>query len=127
MTPGITITSEPHAGEEETSVIRDAADEFNMSVTGDRNYSPVALFLRDSSWAIMGGLLGNIWGGWLHITFLWVMESLGGQGYGNCLVQMAEEEARAKGCRGAYLETYSFQAHPFYERFGYHVIVELTD
>src|SRR4029450_12535072 len=117
MTPGITITSEPHAGEEETSVIRDAVNEFNMSVTGDRNYSPVALFLRDSSRAIMGGLLGNIWGGWLHITFLWVAESLRGQGNGSRLMQMAEDEARAKGCRGAYLESYSFHAHTFYKRF----------
>ena len=31
----------------------------------------------------------------------------------------AEREAIRRGCRGAWLDTYSFQARGFYERLGY--------
>jgi len=23
---------------------------------------------------VLGGLLGDLWGGWLHVTYLWVAE-----------------------------------------------------
>jgi hypothetical protein len=37
----------------------------------------------------------------------------------------AEAYARSRGAVGATLETYSFQARPFYERLGYEVIGSL--
>jgi GNAT superfamily N-acetyltransferase len=68
-----------------------------------------------------------VWGGWLDLTFLWVAEPLRGNGYGERLLQAAEDEARAHGCRGVFLQTLGFQARPFYERFGYEVFAELPD
>jgi len=41
--------------------------------------------------------------------------------------EAAEDEARAQGCTGVYLSTFSFQARPFYERFGYEVIADVPD
>jgi GNAT superfamily N-acetyltransferase len=76
---------------------------------------------------VLGGALGDVWGGWLDLTFLWVAEPIRGKGYGERLLRAAEDEARAQGCRGIYLETFSFQARPFYERFGYEVFAELPD
>ena len=35
------------------------------------------------------------------------------------LMNDAEREAIRRGCRGAWLDTYSFQARGFYERLGY--------
>lgn len=102
-------------------------DNYNIRVTGDANYSPVNLFLRDGMDTIRGGILADLWGGWLHIRFLWIDESLREQGYGSQLLKAAEEEARAKGGRNAYVETFSFQARPFYERHGYRVFGELSD
>jgi GNAT superfamily N-acetyltransferase len=56
-----------------------------------------------------------------------VAEPPRGHGYGERLLQAAEKEARTHGCRGVFLSTFSFQARPFYERFGYEVFGELPD
>jgi GNAT superfamily N-acetyltransferase len=127
MMSKITITSEPNASAEDLAAVEYQINEFNMRVTGDRDYHLIALFLRDESRKIMGGIIGHVWGGWLRVAFLWVDESLRGQGYGGQLLQRAEDEARGYGCKNAHLETFSFQARPFYERFGYQIIGELPD
>lgn len=36
-------------------------------------------------------------------------------------MRLAEEEAVRRGCLGAWLDTFSFQARGFYERLGYSV------
>ncbi len=123
----LTITSEPEASHEERSVIGDAVDNHNIRVTGDSAYFPVNLFLRDEDGVIRGGVLADLWGGWLHVRFLWVEEGLRQQGYGSQLLTTAEAEAKAKGARHAHIETFSFQARPFYERHGYRVFGELND
>ena len=76
---------------------------------------------------MLGGALGEVWGGWLGLTFLWVAEPVRGKGYGKRLPEAAEEEAITQGCQGVCLGTYSFQTRPFYERLGYEVFVELPD
>ena len=76
---------------------------------------------------MLGGAFGDAWGGWLELTLLWVPEPLRGRRYGERLLRIAEEVARMQGCRGVFLNTFSFQAHPFYERFGYEVFGELPD
>ncbi len=121
------ITSEPQASPEETAVIRDGLARFNVAATQHTYYSPLAILLRDDRDAVVGGALGDVWGGWLDLTFLWVAEPLRGQGYGKRLLQAAEDEARGLGCQGVFLETLGFQARPFYERYGYEVFAELPD
>jgi RimJ/RimL family protein N-acetyltransferase len=121
------ITSEPQASPEDTAVIRDGLARFNVAATRHTYYSPLAIFLRDDRGAVLGGALGEVWGGWLDLMFLWVAEPVRGRGYGEQLLRAAEAEAREQGCRGVYLETFGFQARPFYERFGYEVFAELPD
>jgi GNAT superfamily N-acetyltransferase len=125
--PTLTITSEPDASREERNVLIDSVDNYNMRVTGDADYYPINLFLRDDNGAIRGGVLCDLWGGWLHIRFLWVDEALRKQGFGSRLLVAAEEEAWVKGARNAFVETFSFQARPLYERHGYRVFGELED
>ncbi|MCA0458383.1 MAG: GNAT family N-acetyltransferase [Chloroflexi bacterium] len=125
--PLIQISSEPDARAEDVLAIEEAINTFNMAATGDHDWKPVCIFLRDEAGKLYGGLTANLWGTWMHIQFLWVDETLRKQGYGAKLLRMAEDEARAYGCHNAHVETFSFQARPFYERSGYHVIAELPD
>ena len=76
---------------------------------------------------MLGGVLGNVWGEWLHIKFVWVAEPARGKGHASAMVAAAEAYAKTRGARGAYLETFSFQARPLYERLGYQVFSELGD
>ena len=78
-----------------------------------------------------GGVLGGLWGetnfAYLHVDLLFVPEALRGTGLGRQMLLQAEQEAIARGCRGAWLDTYSFQARGFYERLGYAVFGILND
>jgi GNAT superfamily N-acetyltransferase len=121
------VTSESRASPEDAAVIHDGLARFNVAATKHTYYSPVAIFLRDERNAVLGGALGDVWGGWLDLVYLWIAEPLRGQGYGERLLQAAEDEARAHGCQGIFLETFGFQARPFYERYGYEVFAELPD
>ena len=57
--------------------------------------------------------------GWMYITLLWVSDDLRGQGFGVKLMKAAEKEARRRGIKRAWVDTFSFQARSFYEKLGY--------
>jgi hypothetical protein len=59
--PTIRISSEPDASPEDSQSIEDQVNEHNMRVTGDRNWKPVRIFLRDEDGKICGGLTGDLW------------------------------------------------------------------
>jgi ribosomal protein S18 acetylase RimI-like enzyme len=63
----------------------------------------------------------------LHVDLLFLPESLRRIGIGRQLMSDAEGEAIRRGCRGAWLDTYSFQARGFYERLGYTVFGTIED
>jgi GNAT superfamily N-acetyltransferase len=64
---------------------------------------------------------------WLFLDLFVLEAGARRQGLGSRMLAMAEEEARARGCVGVWLDTYGFQARPFYERHGYRVIGALPD
>lgn len=99
-------------------------NEEHVSGAGDTTF---AIFLRDTEGVVVGGLLAKTGRGWLHISTLWVAPSVRGQGYGIQLMAAAEAEALRRGCHSAYLDTFSFQARPFYARCGYEVFGTLED
>jgi GNAT superfamily N-acetyltransferase len=63
----------------------------------------------------------------LHVELLFVPETFRGTGLGRQMLLQAEQEAISRGCRGAWLDTNSFQARGFYERLGYSVFGILDD
>ena len=48
-------------------------------------------------------------------------------GDGRRLLAVAEDEARRRGAKNAFLDTFSFQAPDFYRQHGYQVFGELPD
>ena len=108
-------------------LVQDGVDLHNIAATGIAEWYPVNFFLRSPRGEWMGGLLGTIWGGWLHVKFLWVAKSARGRGHARRLLQAAESYAIERGCHAATLETHSFQARPLYEKLGYVVFGTLED
>jgi GNAT superfamily N-acetyltransferase len=94
---------------------------YNAAATDIHDGRLLALTIRDERGAIVAGLSGWTWGGCLGIDYLWVHADWRGRGYGARLLRAAEEEAIARGCTLAVLDTYSFQAPDFYRRYGYEI------
>lgn len=84
-------------------------------------------FLRDEDGEILGGALGNTWGLWLYVSDVWVDPSLRGKGYATKLMTAIEQLAAQRGCLNSYLDTFSFQARPLYEKLGYKVFGTLEN
>jgi len=108
------------------TVIR-GVDNHNLAVTGLPDYYPVRFFVKGRDGEVVGGLLGDIWGGWLHVGSLWVSESIRGRGYGTELMARAHQYALEKSCTHAFLQTGSYEARPLYEALGYNVYAELKN
>ncbi len=76
--------------------------------TGISTWHLVGFFLKNQRGEILGGVTGHVWGGWMHVAFLWVTEMLRGQGHGTRLMDAAEIFAIERGATSATLETMSF-------------------
>ena len=81
-------------------------------------WQPLGVFVRDAG-AIVAGLTGETYGGWLFVKYLWVRDDLRGGGVGRELMAQAEKRAFDRGCHSAWLDTFSFQARGFYKKLGY--------
>ncbi|KAA6103732.1 MULTISPECIES: GNAT family N-acetyltransferase [Pantoea] len=92
---------------------------FNSRFIDVNEMKAIGVFIKDGAGKKLAGLTGSTYGNWLRIDMLWVSDGLRGQGAGSQLIQAAEQEARARGCRYAQVDTASFQARPFYEKLGY--------
>jgi GNAT superfamily N-acetyltransferase len=127
MTPTIVMTDAPDAHMLQALCVPLAR--FNeLRVGHPSDFRPFAiLILHPETSEIVGGLWGVTDYAQLHVDLLFVPETLRGSGLGRQLMRQAEEEAWRRGCRGAWLETYSFQARGFYERLGYAVFGTIDD
>ena len=92
-----------------------------------RDETVLMIPLRDEQGDVTGGLWGHTLFQWLSIEMLIVPDDRRGQGIGSALVASAETEARARGCIGAVVDTFSFQAKSFYQRLGFTVLGVLDD
>ena len=127
MSETLRISSEPTASRDDKDRVREMLGLFNVAKTGHDAYHELAIFLRDGNNRVRGGVLGDAWGGWLHVSILWIEEPFRRQRHGVALMQAIEDEARALGCRAAHLDSFSFQAPGFYEKLGYTEFGRLED
>jgi GNAT superfamily N-acetyltransferase len=124
--PGtIAVSTELRPGERDAIV--DGLVAYNARHGFPWPWQPFDVVLRDAGGGVVGGALGETNAGWLFLKALWVDDALRGRGHGRRLLEAVEAGARARGCLGVYLDTYSFQARPFYERAGYTVFGTLPD
>jgi GNAT superfamily N-acetyltransferase len=99
---------------------------FNNRAVGKGGYKPLAISLRQGK-DIVGGLTGWTWAGWCFIELLWIEEKYRGRGHGTTLIRKAESEARRRGIKNMYLDTFSFQAPKFYRKLGFKAFGMLKD
>lgn len=92
---------------------------YNITTARMDEGEDIAVFVRDHSDKLVGGVMGTIWGACLEIAYLWVDQHRRGTGIGGRLLTMIEAEAALRGCRNVVLDTYTFQAPEFYQRRGY--------
>jgi GNAT superfamily N-acetyltransferase len=114
-------------GGEERDAVLGALTAFNAQSGYPPDSKPLAVLLRDDEGDIVGGLWGRTGYGWMFVEFLLVPEPLRGLGVGTKLMDSAEEIAKQRGCVGAWLTTFPFQARGFYEKRGYSLFGELEN
>jgi GNAT superfamily N-acetyltransferase len=109
------------------AVVGGGIHNFNVQQAGDNQHKQLCFVLRAPDQKIVGGLIGATYWNWLYIDLLFVKEELRGRGYGHRLLEMAEDEARNRGAKNVYLDTFSFQAPDFYTGHGYQVFGKLQN
>jgi GNAT superfamily N-acetyltransferase len=121
MIDGTEIIHETDPSPAGVAAVRSGLMRFNEAAVGAVALRQHAWYLKDPEGAVRGGLVGFVAWRWLSVDLLWVDEPLRGLGHGRALLEQAEGVARGAGCVGVKLDTYEFQARPFYERLGYEV------
>jgi GNAT superfamily N-acetyltransferase len=104
-----------------------ALDESSRALIGPAKPRLLVIPIHGDDGKVIGGFWGATMFEWLHVGMLFVPESLRCQGFGSGLMAAAESEARKRGCRGAHVDTFSFQAAPFYQKLGFTLFGVLED
>lgn len=102
-------------------------DAFNDQRAGPDDAQDLWVIARDEDCAAVAGLKARTAYSWMFIDWLWVSSEQRGNGLGKQLLDMAEDAARTRGCIGAYVDTYSFQAPDFYLKSGYEEFGRIDD
>lgn len=93
--------------------------EYNLTRLEDRDPKDLGIYLENRQGEKIAGLIGETHGNWLIVKYLWVDSRLRNQHIGSRLLEQAETTAIERGCRFAFLDTFSFQAPEFYKKHGY--------
>ena len=127
MPAPLSLTREAEPAAETVRAIVDGLDAYNAAFWPGANWTPHYLVGRDAAGVVRSGLRGVTALEWLFVNWLWVDAPYRKTGEGSRLMQTAEAQARASGCRGAYLDTFSFQAPGFYQKLGYREFGRIAD
>ena len=104
------------ADQKDIEFIKNNLKRHNEKFTVPDNHKELAVFLKDEAGKIKGGITGGTYWDWLYIDSLWIEESMRLKGYGKKLLEVAEKEAKKRGCNNAHLDTHDFQAVNFYQK-----------
>ncbi|WP_233284893.1 GNAT family N-acetyltransferase [Agrobacterium tumefaciens] len=115
----IDVEVERSPSEDTRRLIDEGLDTYNAEKAGPDNAEDLWIIARDDDRNPCGGLKGRTFYSWMFIDWLWVSPSVRGGGIGERLLVKAERVAQERGCIGAYVDTFSFQAPDFYRQSGY--------
>jgi GNAT superfamily N-acetyltransferase len=125
MAHDLELTDAPE--DADMNVIMTGLTEFNARDIGPSNRRSLAVLIRDDNGKVIGGMFGYTGWDWLFTQWLFIPEMLRGQGLAGRLLATAEAEAIARGCHGAWIDTFNPQALRAYQRQGYVVFGEIPD
>ncbi len=95
--------------------------EHNQSALGFESKQPLSVILRDDNQKIMGGVSGCTIYKHFLVNVLWVDKAARNQGIARKVMELAEKEAKERGCIAAQVDTLSIQAPDFYKKLGFEV------
>lgn len=118
------ITTQPTT--DEINEIYQGVLTHNLQYLNFEQYTPLAVFNQEQGKTI-GGITGDILGNWLRIRYLWVDKTHRGKNIASELLQTMITAAKEKGAKYAEVDTFSFQALPFYQKQGFELFGELEN
>jgi len=105
---------------EAQAAISDGLRDYNREQAGFNDGRGLSVLVSNpGSGKVVGGLTGYTSYGIFFIELFHLPAVLRGQGLGDRIMKMVEDEARRRGCAKAVVYTITFQAPEFYERHGY--------
>ncbi|MDG4880694.1 GNAT family N-acetyltransferase [Mesorhizobium sp. WSM4884] len=125
MKTSLEVTAEPLP--RDLAFVGESLTAFNDSDVGASGRKTLAVFVRDDAGAVVAGISGYTAWGWLYVQWLWVDEKLRGRRIAASMLDAAEREAIARGCHGAWIDTFNPTAAKVYERQGYRPFGAIAD
>ena len=125
--PGVRIHVPQNPTAEHREAVLGQLLRFNAAHGYPGDAQPLAVLLMGEGEGPAGGLWGRTGYGWLFVELLVVPEALRGRNLGAELLGRAETIAAERGCIGAWLTTFDFQARGFYEKLGYSLFGRIDD
>jgi GNAT superfamily N-acetyltransferase len=113
--------------EDEMAAVLAALSAFNTDDVGPSGRKHLAVLIRDEDGTVTGGLVGYTAWGWLFTQNLVVPEKHRGKRLAGKMLELAETEARSRGCHGAWIDTFNPTALKAYRRQGYEVFGEIPN
>ena len=101
--------------------------EYNAAATGRDDGESFSAARTNEAGEVEAGVYGWTWCGCCYVSYLWVAESLRGQGVGTELLDAVERHAREQRCSIVLVASHSFQAPGFYARKAYMQVARVED
>ncbi len=124
------MTAHYHVTKDEIDFLWNGIFEYNKSMGPMLNYlpyEPVSIVIKDENRNVIAGILTKIYLKCIFVELLWVSDTWRKSGIGSKLLLEAETIAREKGCKLIHLDTFSFQAIGFYQKYGYSIFATIED
>lgn len=105
----------------------DGVRKYNARFMGDEESKPLSVIARDKDGELIGGVSGRTIYKQFLIEVVWIERETRGTGLGRRLMELAEVEAKKRGCVAAQVDTLSFQGPVFYGKLGFEIVGEISN